>query len=128
MQFMRAVHSEEALAVKFFFKRHAFDAEVELYRDPVLRGMMPATRAFVGNDASDERSAGGYAWPPCIIIERGESLQEWHRREGEDFITTVQVPALPIAPTLPLKLEPVHVLCFRNASSFRPRALFVSRI
>lgn len=100
VQFVRAVNSEEAFAVKFFFKSAAFDAEVALYQDPVLRGMMPATRGFVGNDARDVCAASGYAWPPCIIIERGESLQEWRKRENEDFITTLQVQAhLSIMPT-----------------------------
>jgi hypothetical protein len=93
VQFVRDIHSEESFAVKFFFKRYAFEAELALYEDPVLRSMMPATHGFVGNDAGEERTASGYAWPPCIIIERGESLQDWQRREDSDFITTLQVRA-----------------------------------
>ena len=60
---------------------------------PALRSMMPAIKGFVGNEAHNARSASGYEWPPCIIIERGESLQEWAQREQHDFVTILQVGA-----------------------------------
>jgi hypothetical protein len=66
-------------------------AQVSLYQVPTLRSMMPAIKGFVGNEERDVRSARGYEWPPCIIIERGESLQEWAVREEHDFITILQV-------------------------------------
>jgi serine/threonine protein kinase len=33
----------------------------------------------------------GCEWPPCIIIERGESLDEWVLRIKPDFPTILQV-------------------------------------
>ena len=77
-------------------QRKAFERERELYRDPTLRAMMPATHAIIDNDASQLdggeplRAPNGMVWPPCIIIERGESLDEWARRETPDFITVMQ--------------------------------------
>ena len=34
----------------------------------------------------------GWRFPPFIVVERGESLDEWQRRIQPDFITVVQVP------------------------------------
>ena len=68
--------------------------QVVLYEVPALRSMMPTIKGFVGNEAHDARSLSGYEWPPCIIIERGESLQEWAQREQHDFVTILQVPPL----------------------------------
>ena len=64
---------------------------MELYEVPALRSMMPAIKGFVGNEAHDACSASGYEWPPCIIIKRSESLQEWAQREHHDFVTILQV-------------------------------------
>ena len=38
------------------------------------------------------QASNGYKFPPCIIIERGESLEQWAKREEDrDFVTTLQV-------------------------------------
>lgn len=79
-------------------QRKAFERERDLYRDATLRAMMPATHAIIDNDALSQplrddattRAPNGMLWPPCIIIERGESLDEWARRETPDFITVMQ--------------------------------------
>ena len=82
----------EEFAVKFYAGRSAFERERRLYMDPALRPMMPATRAVIGNYNGAVRGPNGYRFPPCIIIEKGESLKEWARREARpDFITTMQV-------------------------------------
>lgn len=53
---------------------------------------MPATHAIVDNADGSVHASNGYVFPPCIIIERGESLDQWARRESErDFVTTLQV-------------------------------------
>jgi hypothetical protein len=73
----------------------AFDAELALYEEPVLRSMMPATKALVDNKEQTIRTQSGYVIPPCIVIERGESLQEWAAREDHDFVTILQARAAP---------------------------------
>ena len=52
---------------------------------------MPATHAIVDNVDGSNKASNGYVFPPCIIIERGESLSEWAKREtNRDFVTTLQ--------------------------------------
>ena len=91
VQFMRNTRSEAAVAVKFFLSRAAFAAELELYGVGVLRGMMPEVRLKVRNDDAAQRSSRGYAWPPCIVLEKGESLQEWKARTKPAFSTVLDV-------------------------------------
>ena len=91
VQFMRSKRSDVAVAVKFFLSRTAYDAELELYRVDVLRGMMPEVQLTVANGDAAERSSRGYAWPPCIVLEMGESLQEWKARTRPAFSTILDV-------------------------------------
>eukprot|EP00892_Ulva_mutabilis_P005563 jgi/Ulvmu1/3379/UM158_0002.1 len=88
VQFMRSTRTEESVAVKFFLSHAAFNAELELYKVDVLRSMMPAIRLGLSCEA-EERSSRGYAWPPCIVIEKGESLQEWKAKTQPAFSTIV---------------------------------------
>ena len=99
VQFMRSARTEEAVAVKFFLSRTAFDAELTLYRVDVLRSMMPAIRLELNNADGAERNSRGYTWPPCIVIEKGESLQEWKAKTKPAFSTTVDVRTLMAACT-----------------------------
>eukprot|EP00892_Ulva_mutabilis_P011349 jgi/Ulvmu1/8587/UM045_0030.1 len=89
VQFMRSARTEEAVAVKFFLSRKAFDAELELYKVDVLRSMMPAIRLDLSNADAAERNSRSYPWPPCIVIEKGESLQEWKAKTQPAFSTIV---------------------------------------
>lgn len=92
VQFVRSRASGEEFAVKFYAARTSFERERALYMDASLRTMMPATRAFIGNYNGAVSGPNGYVFPPCIIIERGESLKEWAKRESAtDFITNMQV-------------------------------------
>ena len=95
VQFARSLVSGDEFAIKFYLHQTAFQRERLLYQDATLRVMMPATHAIEDNAPREghavERAPNGYVFPPCIIIERGESLDEWARRESPDFITTMQV-------------------------------------
>ena len=77
-------------AIKFDTAGDAFAREADLYKDPQLRDMMPAT-AEVTRSGTAVHARSGFVFPPAIVIERGESLSEWHCREQPDFITNVQV-------------------------------------
>jgi hypothetical protein len=90
VQFVRQLGSGEEFAIKFFTYEPAFEAERALYENSELRPMMPATREIISN--KDGRNAiQGYTFPPCIVQERGESLEAWAQHEEADFITTLQV-------------------------------------
>jgi serine/threonine protein kinase len=80
VQLVHDCKTRQDLAVKFFFKLDAFEREAALYADPVLRAMMAATRHVSANADGVLVTPGGYAFPPHIVIERGEPLDEWIRR------------------------------------------------
>jgi hypothetical protein len=80
VQFVHDPIRRRDFAVKFFFKLDAFKREAALYADPVLRAMMAATRNVYSNADAALRSPKGYAFPPHIVIERGEPLDEWIKR------------------------------------------------
>ena len=75
--------------------RSAFQHERDLYEDTALKSMMPATLAINDNQAGQCRTPYGYVFPPYVIIERGQSLDEWARdNKNKDFITIFQVCSL----------------------------------
>jgi hypothetical protein len=94
LQFARGMHDGQEYAIKFFIARNAFDRENELYSNKVLRGMMPAVKHIESNDDGSICSVGGWAFPPCLVLERGESLDKWAERLKPDFPTILQVGCL----------------------------------
>jgi hypothetical protein len=80
VQFVANATTAMHYAVKFFFNAEAFERERMLYNDPVLRGMMPATHEMCDNADGRHADAGGHCFPPFIVIERGEPLNEWSSR------------------------------------------------
>lgn len=78
--------------MQFFTNRDAFDAELELYSEPTLAKLMPARHEVLNNDDGAICTPSGFPFPPCIILERGESLDEFARNVEYEFIT-VRAPA-----------------------------------
>ena len=79
-------------AIKFYLDRRGFERERELYTESQLRAMMPATLAVEDNASGDCKTPYGYVFPPFVIIERGESLDEWSRdNANKDIVTIFQV-------------------------------------
>lgn len=79
------------VAIKFYMDLGAFRRERELYMESQLKAMMPATLAIEDNAGGACCTPYGYAFPPFVIIECGQSLDEWARRNEADFITIFQV-------------------------------------
>jgi serine/threonine protein kinase len=80
-------------AVKFFLQREVFEREAELYQNAVLRAMMPATVEICANANGEHTGPSGFAFPPFIVIERGESLIAWQLNnfdEELDMTTALQ--------------------------------------
>eukprot|EP00892_Ulva_mutabilis_P004530 jgi/Ulvmu1/2449/UM136_0001.1 len=94
VQFMRSTRTDDAVAAKFFLSQKAFDTELELYQVDVLRSMMPKVQLEVRNADGEERNGRGYPWPPCIVLEKGESLQEWKAKTKPAFSTIVDALSL----------------------------------
>lgn len=84
-------------AIKFFTLREAFEREDALYSNKVLRDMMPAVQLIEANSDGSIRSSSGWPFPPCIVIERGESLDKWAERIRPDFPTILQVRPILVA-------------------------------
>ena len=88
-------------AIKFYLDRKAFQRERQLYMESQLKAMMPATLAIEDNADGQCSTPYGYVFPPFVIIECGQSLDEWARQQqNKDFITIFQVCAPPPTPLL----------------------------
>jgi hypothetical protein len=93
-----ATGSAQQYAIKFYIQQDAFARERDLYMQPILREMMPATQEIISNEAGRIRTPGGFVFPPAIVIEKGESLDVWANREAHDFSTLMQARDLANAP------------------------------
>lgn len=76
--------------MKFYLDRAAFRRERELYVLPELRCTMPTILAIEDNSNGNDATPYGYAFPPFVIIERGQSLAEWSQNNQPDFVTIFQ--------------------------------------
>lgn len=91
VQFSRGRYDDDEFAIKFFLNRVAFEREEALYTREDLRRMMPAVKDIVPNTDGAICNAAGYVFPPCIVVEKGESLDEWAMRIEPDFPTILTV-------------------------------------
>lgn len=91
VQFARGVTDGLDYALKFFISKSAFDAEGELYRDPVLGPLLPKIEGLSGNEGGEVGDAHGTPLPPFIAMEKGEALDEWSRRAKPDLFQSVAV-------------------------------------
>eukprot|EP00892_Ulva_mutabilis_P002733 jgi/Ulvmu1/12460/UM009_0112.1 len=89
VQFARGVTDGLDYALKFFVSKSAFDAEGELYRDPVLGPLLPKIEGISGNEGGEAGDAHGTPLPPFIAMEKGEALDEWSRRAKPDLFQSV---------------------------------------
>jgi hypothetical protein len=81
--------------VKFFLSNSAFLDEVKLYqdRDRPLGRFLPEVHRIINCPAEGFTDAHGVPLPPCIVMEKGESLDHWAARGGDgvDRVTGLQV-------------------------------------
>ena len=77
-------------AVQFYFERAAYDAELTVYKNPALRKIVPRCFERFDNADGSLRADSGYVFPPVIVFERGESLNEFAARVEHEPITVVQ--------------------------------------
>lgn len=98
IQFAKRLHSREEFALKFFLHRTDYEAEAASYRSAHLGSFMPAVERYVDNDDGMLRDAAGNPMPPCIIMERGESLRDRMMLAHTDKAGTAQVRCPPTEP------------------------------
>ena len=84
-------------AMKFFFSRPAFEHELALYMDRTqpLGAFLPEVHSIIDPLDSEFLDAAGVPLPPCIVMEKGESLDKWAASctDGLDMVTGLQVRA-----------------------------------
>ena len=68
--------------MKFFVHRTAFEHEAAQYQNPdsPFKQFLPLSRSIVSNEDGAFVDASGNAMPPCIVVEKGESLDIWVQR------------------------------------------------
>lgn len=94
VQFARRTGTGTALyALKFFAKRSCYEEEVAIYRSaPVqLQRFMPGVVKYADNSDGALRCPFGNVLPPCIVMEKGESLRDRASNMPVDLYTAAQV-------------------------------------
>lgn len=91
VQFARSMDDEEEYAFKFFISRDKFEAERTATAHWILGAMLPRLEGMYDSRGSPLNDPRGHALPPCIIMERGESLLEWFQRRKPDLRTALPV-------------------------------------
>jgi hypothetical protein len=100
VQFARGSLDGLDYALKFYISKNAFEVERSLYAHPVLGPLLPKVVTSCKNDDNAECDPSGRPLPPFIVMEKGESLDEWSRRAKPDLFQAVAV-RLPLVATLP---------------------------
>ena len=85
VQFASSTIDQKQFAIKFFASRKEFQAEVDVYRNSPLGNLLPRVEGIIDNRDGQLVNQYGQKLPPCIIMERGESLDEWSRRRKPDM-------------------------------------------
>ena len=75
VQIVRERRSTQEFAAKFFVSRSVFEAEEQLYlHESPLQHFMPQIRDMHDNADQALVDPHGTPLPPCIVMEKGESL------------------------------------------------------
>jgi Protein kinase domain len=91
VQFVQRISDQRDFVVKFLFDSACFARESEFYRHTSIRNVLPDVEAMSANADGCVRCSNGFAFPPFIIAERGESLNEWTQRVAPDDVTSMFV-------------------------------------
>lgn len=91
MQFACSKTDPNQYALKFFLSAHDFEAEKKIYTDSPLGALLPRHEGLFDNSDSILMDAKGNKLPPCIVMERGESLDEWSKRRKPDMWAAMPV-------------------------------------
>jgi hypothetical protein len=97
VQFAKHRLNDLEYAIKFYLSHSAFQDEANLFLNDEnpLGQFLPEVRDIVSNENGRFVDAFGAPMPPCISMEKGESLDMWSSRNGNgngmDMITGLQV-------------------------------------
>lgn len=91
VQFASSNTDQNQYALKFFLSAQDFVAEKKIYTESPLGDLLPRHEGLYDNSDSILMDAKGNKLPPCIVMERGESLDEWSRRRKPDMWAAMPV-------------------------------------
>jgi hypothetical protein len=92
--FARSISDQGTYAIKFFMSPKDFRSEMAIYQDSPLGKLLPRLEGMYDSEAGLQ-DRQGHQLPPCIVMERGESLDEWSRRRKPDMWA-----AMPVRPRM----------------------------
>ena len=99
--FARSTRDQGQYALKFFVMPQDFTSEVDVYSNSPLGKLLPRLEGIIDNKDGNLLDPSGNKLPPCLIMERRESLDEWSRRRKPDMWAAMPVRA-PLSPLLAL--------------------------
>jgi hypothetical protein len=76
VQFAISTQDQRPYALKFFLVPEEYKAEANVYSDSPFMTVLPRLEECIGNEDDQIVDLSGKKLPPCIIMERGESLDE----------------------------------------------------
>ena len=91
VQYAQGINSNRAYSIKFCVIPSSFNVERLLYADPALKESLPRVADMCPNEDGAAVDARGHPLPPCIVMERGESLDEWAIRCEPETPLTIEV-------------------------------------
>jgi hypothetical protein len=77
------------VALKFYLSRRRFDTEVRASADSAIGACMPLTHGFL--DGTDSAHSSGFAFPPCAVMYRGLTLNEWAALGPREYVEVLHV-------------------------------------
>jgi hypothetical protein len=91
VQFARSRYGQDMYAIKFFISPRDFASEMAIYTDSPLGQLLPRLEGMYDNKDGLLTDPNGHKLPPCIVMERGESLDEWSKRRKPDMWAAMPV-------------------------------------
>jgi hypothetical protein len=81
---------QDPVALKFYTSAEAFANEKMIYGNVSIVHQIGAPTALVDNADGAARAPSGFVFPPHLVTERGQSLEEWLRKFETDYVTALQ--------------------------------------
>lgn len=91
VQFAQDKDDKGMYAIKFFISPRDFVSEMAIYNGSPLGKLLPRLEGMYANEDGALKDPHGHRLPPCIIMERGESLDEWSGRRKPDIWAAMPV-------------------------------------
>jgi hypothetical protein len=99
VQFARSIRGDGDYAIKFFILKESFDVEKVMYAEKTLKEFLPQPAAICDNESGEAVDARGTPLPPFIVMEKGESLDEWSQRRKPSVFAATPVSSLSLSLT-----------------------------